>query len=140
MQLPFEADSKRYALFLKHVREQLRNTNIVSAFGVFVTKVVLQVIYTEDLGTVHSVLAQANRLNMTESRHSFLVANMVWMGCIHPQLNSILLRTCASLKIFLDPSIIATSLASNMFEVTHSLRLETNNAMLYASEFSSTWV
>ncbi|KAL7076498.1 hypothetical protein ACQ4LE_004351 [Meloidogyne hapla] len=62
LQLPIETHSSRYSMFLNYVREQLRHTNMV--------------IHTDDLGTVHSILTQANRLNMTESRHSYLISNM----------------------------------------------------------------
>nr|CAD2187510.1 unnamed protein product [Meloidogyne enterolobii] len=62
IQLPIETNANRYLNFLNYVREQLRHTNMI--------------IHTDDLGTVHSILTQASRLNMTESRHSYLISNM----------------------------------------------------------------
>uniref|UniRef100_A0A183CL59 Peptidase_M14 domain-containing protein n=1 Tax=Globodera pallida TaxID=36090 RepID=A0A183CL59_GLOPA len=55
-------DSELYGLFLKHIRERLRHTNIL--------------LYTDDLGTIHSLLVQAAKMNMSETRYSYLVANM----------------------------------------------------------------
>ena len=61
LQLP--ADPNHYEVFLKYVREKLRQTNLV--------------IHTRDVGTIHSVLSAASFLNMTESKYSFMFTNPV---------------------------------------------------------------
>ncbi|KAL3095880.1 hypothetical protein niasHS_005639 [Heterodera schachtii] len=53
---------ERYGPFLKHIRERLRHTNIL--------------LYTDDLGIVHSLLVHASKMNMSQTRYSYLVSNM----------------------------------------------------------------
>uniref|UniRef100_A0A914D1B9 Receptor ligand binding region domain-containing protein n=1 Tax=Acrobeloides nanus TaxID=290746 RepID=A0A914D1B9_9BILA len=59
LQLP--ADSSLYDAFLKYVREKLKQTNIV--------------VHTRDFGIIHTLLAHATLLNMTESRYSYFFTN-----------------------------------------------------------------
>lgn len=61
LQLP--VDINHYEIFLKYIREKLKQTNII--------------VHTKDVGIIHSVLSSASFLNMTESRYSFLFTNPV---------------------------------------------------------------
>uniref|UniRef100_A0A914H070 Uncharacterized protein n=1 Tax=Globodera rostochiensis TaxID=31243 RepID=A0A914H070_GLORO len=58
---PFAAPFCLAALQHRHARV-LPHTNIL--------------LYTDDLGTIHSLLVQAAKMNMSETRYSYLVANM----------------------------------------------------------------
>uniref|UniRef100_A0A183CQ11 Glutamate receptor n=1 Tax=Globodera pallida TaxID=36090 RepID=A0A183CQ11_GLOPA len=46
-------DSELYGLFLKHIRERLRHTNIL--------------LYTDDLGTIHSLLEQIRKVELSDA-------------------------------------------------------------------------
>ncbi|KAI1711990.1 receptor family ligand binding region domain-containing protein [Ditylenchus destructor] len=60
LQLP--GDTSQYDAFLKHIRERLRQTNII--------------VHTDEVSTVHTLLARASLLNMTENRYSYLFTNL----------------------------------------------------------------
>uniref|UniRef100_A0A915ELG6 Receptor ligand binding region domain-containing protein n=1 Tax=Ditylenchus dipsaci TaxID=166011 RepID=A0A915ELG6_9BILA len=47
---------------VEHIRERLRQTNIV--------------VHTNDVSTIHTLLAKSSKLNMTETRYSYLFTNL----------------------------------------------------------------